>query len=318
MSSVRQGFWLATPSASPSCDPTKAYYIRMRIALSEGSYDRKSEPYYVRFRTRAGQMVHLPIDQYRYVEEGTLEIRFFYGEPDAFPLQTPTVCFDKDDVGSLDEEEESFDRPLELYAQLCTSAAVVRDKLEARFPDCRQTDVGFMGNDLLLFLRLRGNFAVAVASDRSAPMFVWDRRFLVPCCDQAEPTTRLGGGFRVTLPAPNGGANHFWYECDRAPLFASVKQVVRYAEEHVYKGEERRIDPERHRLSTDLIQTSATLATQLRRLARAVPYVKIATFSRVEHAIRVYVDLQWRCEVSWVVCLRIYSSVFTHPSYAPR
>jgi hypothetical protein len=289
-----QGFWSAT-LVNASSAALKRYYIRMRISLTEEEYNKKSEPYYVRFMTRAGKMAHVPIDKYRYVDECVLETCFYYDEPDAFPVQTPMVCFDREDRGSDDEvEDDYFSRPLEMYSRLYMGAAAVRDRLESKFPDCRPTEVGFMGNDLMLFLRLRGNFIVAASSDTSVPIFTWDRRFLVPM-EGAKPV--LGRGFKLALPTTNGGAELFWYERDRVQLFSSINQVVQYAEAHVYKGGELRIDPKRHLLSVDIIQASDTLSMQLRRLARAVPYLKVATYSRVPHSVKVFVDLQWRCEV---------------------
>ena len=290
-----QGFWSPTP-VDPACTvPTKkAFLIRMQICLTVDEYNKKREPFYVRFMTRAGKMVHLPIEQYRYVDQFILETRFYFDEPDAFPVQTPMVCFDRDDRGDSEEDNEEALGPLELYARMCTRAAVVRDRLESRFPDCKQVEMGFMGNELLLFLRLRGNFMIAVSSDASVPMFMWDRRCLTPM-ENATPV--LGKGFQLTMPGLNGGAEHFWYERDRVQLFSSVKKVVDYADARIYKGGELRVDPQRHLLSVDIIQASDTLSTQLRRLSRAVLYLRVATYSRVAHAVKVYVDLQWRCEV---------------------
>ena len=300
-----QGFWSATP-VEASAAAAKRYYIRMRISLSEEEYNKKSEPYYVRVMTRAGKMAHVPIDMYRYTDDCTLETRFYFDEPDAFPVQTPMVCFDRDDCGEDAEEDDKFciSRPLELYSRLYAGAAVVRDRLESKFPDCRPTEVGFMGNDLMLFLRLRGNFMVAASSDTSVPLFTWDRRFLVPL-DTARPV--LGHGFKLTLPTTNGAAEQFWYERDRVQLFSSINQVVRYADAHVYKTGEVRIDPKRHLLSASIVHASDTLPAQLRRLARAVPYLKVATYSRVPHAIKVFVDMQWRCEVRGLDLVFFYS-----------
>jgi hypothetical protein len=292
-----QGFWSATPvDASCSAPTKKAFYIRMQICLTQKEFSKQREPFFVRFMTCAGDMAHLPIDQYRYVGHCMLETRFYFDEPEAFPVQSPMVCFDREDRG-LDEAEEALG-PMDLYGRLCTRAAVRRDKLELNFPDCRQMEMGFMGNELLLFLRLKGNFMVAVSSDSGVPIFMWDRRCLTPM-DKANPV--LGQGFKLTMPGLNGGAEHFWYERDRVQLFSSVRKVVNFAEAHIYKDGETRIDPLRHLLCFDIVKTSDVLRTQLRRLSRVVPYLKVATYSRVAHAIKVFVDLQWRCEVRWFV-----------------
>lgn len=300
-----QGFWSATP-VDPSCSALtkKAFYIRMQICLTKEEYSKQREPFYVRFMTRAGKMAHLPIDQYRYVDSCVLETRFYFDEPDAFPVQTPMVCFDREDRGLDEDEGDETLKPLELYARLCTHAAVVRDALESKFPDCKQMEMGFMGNELMLFLRLRGNFMVAVSSDKSVPIFTWDRRCLTPM-EKARPV--LGHGFKLTMPGLDGTAEHFWYERDRVQLFASVNKVVEYAESHIYRGGDRRVDSARHLLSADLIKTSDTLRTQLRRLSRAIPYLKVATYSRVAHAVKVYADLQWRCEVGCFFVWSVYS-----------
>ena len=140
------GIWSATPIETASVHK-KAYYIRMQICLTQDEYCKTRQPYYVRFLTRASKTVHIPIDKYRYVHDCVLEVLFYYDEPDAFPVQTPLVCFDPTDVGG-DEEDRS--EPLELYAKLCTRAAVVRDQLEEHFPECRLVDIGFMENELML------------------------------------------------------------------------------------------------------------------------------------------------------------------------
>jgi hypothetical protein len=156
-----------------------------------------------------------------------------------------------------------------------------------------------MENELMLFLRLRGNFMVAVSSDGSVPIFTWDRRCLIPM-DRAEP--KLGQGFKLTMPSAGGKAEHFWYERERVQLFASVRKVVQYADAHVYKGtSELRVDPARHLRSVDIVRSSPALRTNLRRLDRTMPYIKVATYSRVEHSIKVYADVHWRCEVMQLV-----------------
>jgi len=305
MSKQMQGFWSATPvDPARAALVKKAFYIRMQICLTAEEHGKKSVPYYVRFMTRAGKMVHLPIDRYRYVDPCVLETQFYFDEPDAFPVQTPMVCFDRDDRGDDDEDSEESVRPLDLYMRLCTRAAEVRDQLESNFPECKQLEMGFMENELMLFLRLRGNFMVAVSSDKSVPIFTWDRRCLTPM-EKARPV--LGQGFKLTIPGLDGSAEHYWYERDRVLLFSSVKKVVEYAEKHIYKDGDMRVDPTRHLQSSDIIQHSDTLCILLRRLARSLAYIKVATYSRVDHAVKVYVDLQWRCEVSWgwglFVCL---------------
>ena len=288
------GFWSATPSESSASK--KAFYIRMQISLTQEEYAKQRTPFFVRFLTKAGKMVHLPIDTYRYVRPHSLETRFYFDEPDAFPVQTPVVCFDPDDDG--DDDDEAL-RPLDLYIRLSAKAARLRDKLETHFPECRQVDVGFMENELMLFLRLRGNFMVAVSSDGSVPIFTWDRRCLIPM-DRAEP--KLGQGFKLTMPSAGGKAEHFWYERERVQLFASVRKVVQYADAHVYKGtSELRVDPARHLRSVDIVRSSPALRTNLRRLDRTMPYIKVATYSRVEHSIKVYADVHWRCEVMQLV-----------------
>jgi len=291
------GFWSATPSESPK--DGKAFYIRMQIHLTEEEYRKQRVPYFVRFMTKAGKMVHIPIDTYRYVQGHTLETRFFFDEPDAFPVQTPVVCFDPDDDGNCDDDSEVL-RPLDLYIRLSALAARPRDRLEMQFPECKQIEMGFMENELMLFLRLRGNFMVAVSSDSSVPIFTWDRRCLIPM-DRADP--KLGQGFKLTMPSIDGKAEHFWYERERVQLFASIRKVVQYADAHVYKQGELRIDPARHFRSVDIISASPTLATNLRRLVRGMPYIKVATFSRVEHGVKVYADVHWRCEVLFYFCV---------------
>jgi hypothetical protein len=290
---MMKGFWSSSPSDPSSVSEGKQFYIRMQICLSEVEYRKQRPPYFVRFITKAGKMVHIPIHQYRYVGNSVLETRFYFSEPDAFPVQTPMVCFDPKDNGG-DCKEEDCPHPLSLYLSLTAKAGRIRDELETKFPDCKQIAVGFMENELMLFLRLKGNFMVAVSSDSSVPIFTWDRRCLIPL-EKANP--KLGQGFKLTMPDVNGHAEHFWYERERVQLFTSVKKVVQYADAHVYKDGELRIDPARHFSTDNIASASEPICINVRRLSRVLPYLGISTFSRVEHAIKVYADIHWRCEV---------------------
>ena len=289
MSRDAQAFWTADPLNKP-----REYHIRMQMCLTPAEYLKQRQPYYVRFLTKDSKIVHIPIVKYTYVRDCVLELIFNYNEPNAFPVQTPILCFDRDDV---EQEKHRDQEPLMLYGKLSSRVAVLRNELELYFPNCKQMDIGFMQNELMLFLRLKGNFMVAVSSDRSVPIFTWDRQCVIPY-DQARP--KLGDGFKFTIPNLDGTADTFWYQSDRVQLFATVKKVVEYADRCIYVDGQTRIDATRNIRSLDIIEKSDILRAQIYHLSCAFGDFKVATFSRVSHAIKVYVDLQWRCEVGCV------------------
>ena len=46
-----------------------------------------------------------------------------------------------------------------------------------------------------------------------------------------------------------------------------------------------------------IIAKSDSIRAQIQHLKATFPDIKVATFSRVSHTVKVYLDLQWRCEV---------------------
>ena len=216
--------------------------IRMQICLASDEFARRRRPYFVRFFDTGRKIRHSPVESYCYASDCVLEVTFYHDSPDAHPVQSPMVCFDPDDFGEVDAKEPD-ENPLKTYAKLSTRVALLRDRLEEHFPDCKQLDMGFMENEIMVFLRLKSGFAVALPSDPSIPMFTWDRRCLTPL---ARATPKLGSGFKLSMPSVDGTMESFWYQRDSVTIFSSVEKVVLYADRMVFTDVDRRIDPQRH------------------------------------------------------------------------
>ena len=272
----------------------KQYLIRMQICLASEEYERRREPYFVRFLDNNRRLRHVKVEAYRYVRDCVLETSFYHDSPDAFPAQTPVVCFDKEDGGNV-EDDMPPDKNVELYGALFDRLKF-RDSLEKEFPEMKQTGVGFLESQILVFLRLGGSFSVAVSSDSGIPIFAWDKRFLFP---YQEAAPRMGDGFRVAMPSIDGSIQDFWYERKKVQMFLNVGQVIEYVDSVVYGGSSKRIDGSKFVDSDSILAKSDIIRAQIHHLKCSFPGVKVASFSRVSNQeVRVYIDQQWRCEVS--------------------
>ena len=216
--------------------------IRMQICLTSEEYAKRRRPFFVRFFDTGRRTRHSSVETYRYASDCVLEVTFYHDSPDAHPVQSPMVCFDPDDFGD-EEVGDEIQNPLQTYMKLSSRTALLRNRLEEKFPDCKQLGVGFMDNEIVVFLRLKSGFDIALPSDPSVPMFSWDYRYLTPL---ARAAPKLGQGFKLVIPSADGTMDSCWYRMDGLTLFPSVEKVVCHADEKIYTDTHRRIDPRRH------------------------------------------------------------------------
>lgn len=211
-----------------------SFRVRMQICLSPEKYAMKLRPYFVRFMDTRGEQRHVPVESYSYAHDCVLSVVFAHDEKEASAAQSPVVCFDPDDTGVNHEGSNSIESSVciytaDEYTRMFQRVADVRDKLAEAFPGCRQLDMGFMNDRLLIVFELKGFFSVAVSSADDMPMFVWDRRGLKPL---NRANMRLGMGFVVQMWMAGGGLDTFWYEhSGNVRAFPSVEAMVRAADD---------------------------------------------------------------------------------------
>lgn len=208
------------------------FRVRMQICLSPEKFALKLQPFFVRFMDTRGRQRHVPVESYCYTHDCVLSVIFSHDEKEASATQSPVVCFDPADNGGENEglniESSVCIYTSDEYARMYQRVACVRDKLAEAFPGCRQLDLGFMDDRMLVVFRLKGFFDVAVSSGEDMPIFAWDKEFLKPLT-QAKP--KLGMGFIVQMWVVGGGLGTFWYDhSGDVRAFASVESVVRAAD----------------------------------------------------------------------------------------
>jgi len=209
------------------------FRVRMQICLSPEKFALKLQPYFVRFVDTRGNQRHVPVESYCYTHDCVLSVVFSHDEKEASATQLPVVCFDPTDNGSDSEglgniESSACIYTADEYARMYQRVANARDKLAEAFPGCRQMDMGFMDDRMLVVFRLKGFFDVAVSSGEDMPMFAWDQRVLKQL---KESDPKLGMGFVVQMWVVGGGLDTFWYEhSGNVRAFASVDAVVHAAD----------------------------------------------------------------------------------------
>ena len=319
---------------SSNTDPIEGrfYMIHMQICLSLEEYRKKKQPFFVRFLDKSRKPRCAKVESYNYMYDCMLAVKFYHDAPEAYPVQSPVVCFDEDDddacrslpvASSLhsssdlpSHDMETKYNTMEGYMQMYQRVSTMRNMLESLFPEFKALDIGFMNDGILAFFRIRGTFAVAIPSDPGVPMFTWDRKNLLP---MSKASPRLGAGFQILLhdtSSDNSGVGRlepFWYsrknEDQQLSMFCSVEQLVCYAERFIYSPQGAlRVDPEQYVSSEVMIARSDFVRAQIRHLSTSFPHMKVASFCSAGHLssrvqkIRVYIDMQWRCEVC-VLCV---------------
>lgn len=169
------------------------------------------------------------------------------------------------------------------YRRLYLRVAAIRDQLERVFPECRQVNIGLVEEELLVLFYLNDRLTVAVCSDSRIPIFMWDEDCL------SRFTAPIGDGFKVMMPVGDGSMQMFWYQPGAMVIFRSAEQVMQYV------GGMLSDKPHWH--SNQIVKQSDIIRAQIKHLTMGFLDLKVATFSRSEHSVKVYLDLQWRCVV---------------------
>lgn len=259
--------------------------VRMRIRFEREDHVLQRPPCQVKFiDPKTQQQRVFEVRDFSYAADCLLDVSF-HVPSDAVDgmnqVRSPTVCFA--DGSAL----QGAVNPVQInYTRMFEGVASIRDELERVFPGCQQTKVGLVDKEIVLLVRLTDRCTVALCSDRRVPMFTWDEACLIP---YKRSSAARGPGFRLLLPE-DGQMRVFWYgRSNHTTTFQSVDEVVRFAGAAVFSRP--------FWTSEAIMLGSDVIRTRVKHLGMVFSEMKVATFSGSESSVKVYLDLQWTCEV---------------------